>query len=36
MGKPSSSPVSMLPIPAIWNSGTPTKPTSLLILAPLV
>ena len=26
----------MFPIPAMWNSGTPMKPTSLLRSAPLV
>jgi hypothetical protein len=36
VGKPSSKPMIMLPIPAMWNSGTPIKPTSLLMSAPLV
>ena len=26
----------MLPMPAMWNSGTPMNPTSLLMSAPLV
>ena len=26
----------VLPMPAMWNSGTPTKPMSLLMSAPLV
>ena len=33
---PSSIPVSRLPIPAMWKNGTPMKPTSLLMSAPLV
>ena len=36
VGMPSVSPTSRLPMPAMWNSGTPMKPTSLLRSAPLV
>ena len=36
VGRPSCRPLIMLPMPAMWNSGTPMNPTSLLMSAPTV